>query len=448
MNYYLQLNFNNLKSGKIVLYPGSTYTATTGWAACETGEITTTSPNTYWRAFFSFNTANIPDNAQIDGVTFSVALSKSQPYGAPDQYFLRFSIGQFIGAALNGNAGEWNGGTLATSLSSKPTHGQQVGLGAIGRNAIDKTGDTDVKVWDQSYNTNGGDPAWGIDFNRKTGVGSKCLLVVAYSLPSADLHGYGYLESEGALTAAGSATITGQGTLEAAGVVTAAATATATGEGILEADGYLELPGSADLTGEGILEADGTRERLASGTATGEGILEADGILEAGGIADLTGEGILEADGYLELPGSADLTGEGILEAAGLREAVGSAALTGEGILELVAEAIYAGRATAIGEGILEAAAIVTSGATATLIGEGILEAAGVLYVPPWAQHYATRSVASQHTATLALSALESGTRSSAPVDSATRAVSAVDARSLDCTEQDERERNPRRLSS
>lgn len=319
MLYLHNANFIDGRSGKITL-ASSVFTAATGWANCKTGE--SAFGPTYWRAYFAFDTSAVPAEAEITSVSFLVVKRRSQPYGDPQYYVCKFSIGEFIGTTLDGDAGEWNGGTLAATIYAKPTGGQLISLGSVGIAAIVPGGQTDVRVWDDS--TQGtGDFSWGVDFNQTF---SKCQLRIVYSMPSAELVGQGLTEAAGNLEAAGSATITG--------------------EGVCSCAANVEAVGAATATGEGVLDGGGLVERLGAATAIGEGILEGGAVLEIVGVA--------------------------------------------------------------------------------TLIAEGLLAVAGVIYIPPWAQHSATRSVAASHVAS--------------------RAV-AVDVRTIDCSELTEGTRNARRLT-
>lgn len=184
----IRLDFDNAKSGQLYLYTGS-YTPHTGWEECETGR---TNPFRRWRAFFSFDTSSIPAHYQIEWVWFRIMRRAGLP-GNPETYVLRFSIGTFIGAALDGNAAEWNGGTLMVTLNSPPATKTTVDLADDGEDPcpyVNKSGDTDLKIWDDSIQ-GFGDTAWETNFNTDTS--SRCRLYVGYSIPSATLTGIGTL---------------------------------------------------------------------------------------------------------------------------------------------------------------------------------------------------------------------------------------------------------------
>jgi hypothetical protein len=266
-------------SGKIVRYPLSTYTATTGWAACKTGEDTATAPNTYWRAFFQFDTSGILGSQQVENVSFIVSRAKVQPYGDPDTYELRFSIGDIIGGALDGNVAEWDAGTLAAELDERPLHSDLIDLGAVGIAAINKSGNTDVKAWDNSTQGPGGNPSWGFDFNRKTGLGSKCGLRIVLSVPSASVIGRGFASCAAEVTHAASASVVGQGLASLAG--------------------YVEHDASASSVGRGFASLEGTIERVGAGTAVGRGFASLEGTIERVGAATLVGRGFASLEGFL-----------------------------------------------------------------------------------------------------------------------------------------------------
>ena len=222
------LDFDNAKSGQLYLYAGS-YTPHTGWEECETGR---TNPFRRWRAFFSFDTSSIPAHYQIEWVWFRVMRRAGLP-GNPETYVLRFSIGTFIGAALDGNAAEWNGGTLMLTLNSPPATKTTLDLADDGEDPcpyVNKSGDTDLKIWDDSYQGSG-DAAWETNFNTDTST--RCRLYVGYSIPSATLTGIGTLSCAASVTYYGTATLTGIGTLSCTAMVISLASATLTGIGTL-----------------------------------------------------------------------------------------------------------------------------------------------------------------------------------------------------------------------
>ena len=255
MIYIASLPFLDIKSGKITFTPPSSYVAATGSGNCQTGQQTLSGQK--WRAFFNFNTSSIPSNAQIEFVGFLIYLAKSQPFGRPEIYRLKFSIGTFIGAALDGNAAEFNAGTLMVTLDSKPGHGTLLDLDQDGHGPeayVNRTGETDVKVWDDSIRGSG-DSSWGLDFNRKY---SKCRLHIMYTVPAATATGRGSATASATVSAASSATATGRGTVEVAAAVEAAGSATGTGLGAAALIAAVTAAAGATVTGRGIASCSST----------------------------------------------------------------------------------------------------------------------------------------------------------------------------------------------
>ena len=168
----MEFNFADGKSGRIEQI-GLGYSAFTGHENCWTGQNTPIAKK--WRAYFSFDTSSLPDDAQVTKVEFWQRLAYAQPAGNPETLSIKYSVGTFIGAALNGNAGEWNGGTVVLEVNEE-FNGVWVELeGAHGY--VNLSGDTDLKVWDDSYG-GGGSSSWGTDFNRPS---DKCRLRVTYA---------------------------------------------------------------------------------------------------------------------------------------------------------------------------------------------------------------------------------------------------------------------------
>jgi hypothetical protein len=285
--------FDNTKSGHLYLYAGS-YTPHTGWDQCETGR---TNPFRRWRAFFNFDTSAIPDHAEITVVTFRIRRG-FDPVGDPDTYALKFSLGTFIGAALNGNVGEWNGGTHLLTLSVKPTDKDVVDLSADGGDPlslINKTGETDLKIWDDSAQ-GGGDTGWATVFNKTTT--ERCELYVTFSVPSG--------------------TAVGRATASCSATVTHAASATATGVGEAEmAAGLILASAAATVTGRGTSDLDATVTHNAGATVTGVGSSSARGHLILAGAAEVTGTGSAVLAAHLELHAAGTATGIGTATCAG-----------------------------------------------------------------------------------------------------------------------------------
>jgi len=197
---------------------GSNYYPSIGWNFCETGQIATQYVD--WRAFFSFDTSEIPDHAQIEWVYFRVRrFIGNDPMGMPETYLIHFSLGSFIGDALNGTAEEWDGGDLMVSLDEKPSDKQTIDLAADGQDPcplVNKSGETDVRIWDAS--TQGtGDDSWGTSFNKD--ADTLCKLFIGFSVPSATVTGKGsasaaaHVIHDAAVTASGTADATSGSTV-------------------------------------------------------------------------------------------------------------------------------------------------------------------------------------------------------------------------------------------
>lgn len=397
--------FDNAKSGRITLI-GGPYTAYTGWAECETGRLT---PFNRWRAFFSFDTSSIPDTAVIISCTMSLR-RRADPVGDPETYLLWFSIGTFIGAALDGNAGEWNGGTAVTSLSVKPADKETVDLTSAAYPYVNKTGDTDLKLWDDS-SEGGGDPSWATRFNKN--AGNLCKLNVEWTIPNL-----------------GVATATGRGTASAAGTVSGGieATATATGIGTASASAVLEVPGSATVKGVGTASASAVLEIPGAATATGVGTASAAGTVEGilFGVATATGVGKATAAAVLTIPGAGTATGVGAASAKGVQVFEGAATATGIGEATAAAVLVIPGAATATGIGTAAGAGTVEGVLFGVAIATGIGAASGaaVLIIPGVAT--ATGVGAASGDATLWLTGIVSATGIGSAAAAATLWLSAV----------------------
>lgn len=379
---YAYIDFNNTTSGKIVLV-SSVYTASTGWANCRTGE-SVPAPRTWWRAYFQFDTSGIPDHADIISVDFIVSRAKTQPIGDPQFYHMRFSIGDIIGAALNGNVAEWDGGALVASLTAKPIHGQSVDLTSSSFPYINLTGNTDLKVWDQSSQGTG-QSSWSFDFNRKTGIGSKCQLKIAYSVPSGTALGKGYASCSAEVTHDASASATGEGTAELIAEI----------------------------------------ERLASGTAVGWGFASCVAEVTHHASASVDGQGFASLASYVEHDASASSVGQGFASLKGTTERVGAGTAVGRGFAFLAGSLQYA--------------------AAGTLVGRGFASLAGYLDVEPLALHVGTVAVAAADSATVEAIPVDAATIAVVSIDSASLVSVSQDATTITVDPDDVATRGQRR---
>jgi len=385
MVYIAMLPFLNAKSGKITYTPPSSYVAATGSAECQTGQSTLSGQK--WRAFFSFNTSSIPNNAQIESVGFLICLAKNQPFGMPQYYRLKFSIGTFIGAALDGTVEEFNAGALMVTLEDKPAHGTLLDLDEDGHGPeayVNLTGETDIKVWDDSIQGSG-DSSWGIDFNQKY---QACQLHIMYTVPEATATGRGYATASATVSAAGSATAVGRGTSEASAAVESVAACAVTGRGLAELIASVLASGAAVVTGLGTAEAAASVTAASACTATGRGSAQ----LVPGVIAT----------------GSAIVTGRGEVEGAAtvLALAVASSTALGTTFCDALAEGP-------------------TASAEATGYGFALCRLTAVWF-EPLARHFGTRTVGTSH--------------------AGDRAVAWAHSRLLRCDPEDAWVRGPRRL--
>lgn len=291
----LAFDFDNAKSGRINK-DMSVYTATIGWAECETGQ--NNDPFHTSRAFFSFDTSSIDDTAVITLVSFTVR-RRADPFGEPDTYVLRFSIGTFIGEALDGNSQEWGAGYEVADLDVKPADKQTVIFSSQAHTRVNPIGDTDVKLWDDS-SQGGGDPTWATCFNKDSAF--RCHLNVTWVVPQLGVvtaTGSGSVLAVGTVIAAGSATLTGVGSTSATAVQVLPGSATITGVGTVLATGhvFLEVVGSATLSGIGTVVAVAAVTAVGSATATGVGTVLAVGVVTAVASATVTGSGTVVALG-------------------------------------------------------------------------------------------------------------------------------------------------------
>jgi hypothetical protein len=260
--------FTDSKSGMLIRVPPETYYAVPGWDFCITGKNTQTGQ--IQTAFFSFDTSSLPDAAFVTRVQFQI-ITSGVPTPDPLIYGLGFSIGSFIGPALDGNAEEWNGGAYMVLLGSRPVSGTWLDLSQAGGNPcpfVNPSGDTDIKAWDDSI----GDLDhwyWVTDFNTKT---SKCKLRVTYVVPHGSCTGRG-----AALAAAGveywaHGTALGRGSAQVAARAEIAGQGRATGVGQSQALGMAEISGALEALGKGVAWAAAEARLVAGATATGIGV--------------------------------------------------------------------------------------------------------------------------------------------------------------------------------
>ena len=242
-----EFNFTDSKSGKITYNPPSSYVAATGWSNCVTGQNKHTGENQ--RAYFSFDTSSLPDHAQITKVEFLIIVPKLSTIG-PLLYRIGFSIGSFIGTGLDGTEDEWDAGALMVTIYSKPVTGTWLNLAQGGGNPegyVNRSGDTDIKVWDYSI----GDLEhwfWMTIFNTSR---NKCKLRVTYSLPSATVTGRATAAASACVILPNGGMATGVGTAQSAAMVVSAGVGAVTGHGLAEVAVLLLLAGAAMATGRG-----------------------------------------------------------------------------------------------------------------------------------------------------------------------------------------------------
>lgn len=256
------------KSGKVQYLPPSTYFAGTGWNVCETGYDG--GIPLYWRAFFSFDTSLIPDHAQIEAVSFRFR-RRGDPLGDPETYRLKISIGTFIGSALNGTQEEYDAGELMVTLYARPADKDLVDLSTGGQNPcpyVNRTGETDIKVWDDSTQGSG-DPSWNTYLNKD--LSTLCKLEVVWSIPSASVTGKGFASCIGTVKRGGRSTVAGDSSAVLAGSVTAFANAAATGVSEAYAAGSIEARARGLVSGTGSASLEAYARRRAAALATGSG---------------------------------------------------------------------------------------------------------------------------------------------------------------------------------
>ncbi len=326
----VEFNFVDGKSGKITYTPPTFYMAATGYASCQTGQNTTLGQK--WRAFFSFDTSSLPDNALIQKVEFLVRLNTGQPSGEPENTYIKFSIGTFIGAALNGTPDEFNGGTLMVTLTAEPYDNTWLDLNQdLGspESYVNRAGDTDIKVWDDSVR-GGGDASWGLNFNTSK---AKCKLRITYTVPSATATGRGIASGAGKVTAAGSATATGRGTSQGAATVRAAGVSTMTGRGTAQLAAVVTAVAASTSTGRGSVQLRAVVGSIGSATATGSGSVDLVAAVIVLGAGVATGRGAMEIIAAVETIAVASATGYGTAFCeAFVAEGTASVTATGRGL--------------------------------------------------------------------------------------------------------------------
>ncbi len=117
---------------------------------------------------FNFDRSIIPGGSDITKVEFKPIDAPSQPVNPPNG--IRVYIGNFINGSLDGNAGEFNGGTLMITNTTMIS-GTWYDLSAGGKDPTvffsDASGETDIAIrgqWDgvmdrgHNYNDSGGHP--------------------------------------------------------------------------------------------------------------------------------------------------------------------------------------------------------------------------------------------------------------------------------------------------
>lgn len=325
----VEFNFVDTKSGKITYTPPSSYVAATSWSNCQTGQ--NVFGGVKWRAYFNFNTASLPDTALISKVEFLIRKNTAQPGGNPEIYYLKFSIGTFIGALLDGTPAEFGAGTLMVTLTVPPVDNTWLDLNQDFHHPelyINRIGDTDLKVWDDSIQ-GAGDSYWGLNFNSTK---TKCKLRITYTVPSGTATGRGYATCAGSVTAIGGATATGKGFAEAVVSVRSSGSATASGRGQAELTGMVTVAGSSTATGRGTIVIEAVVSGIGSAEATGLGAAQLVASVIAAGVAAATGLGSVEITATVTVFASATVTGRGAAACdAWVQEPSASATATGHG---------------------------------------------------------------------------------------------------------------------
>jgi len=242
----------------------------------------------------SFDTSSLPDHCTITVLAISIRRRVDEPLGTPQDYILRFSLGTWIGATLDGNVGEWDGGTLRHTLYVDPPDKTIVNFSSAAHADINLSGDTDLKIWDDSFRGTG-DVGCDTYFNKLTDA--RCRLFVTFAIPSAEATGKGYASASGEIVGHATAEVTGEG--ESAG----------TGMGVHS--------GSSSVTGSGSQTSKGTGVRVGIATATGVGDqtsvpwVIADATVTVTGVGYGTGSSEITARATATVTGVGYATGDG-----------------------------------------------------------------------------------------------------------------------------------------
>lgn len=381
-------DFVDSKSGKITLSSPSMYVAATGSANCQTGQNTLSQQT--WRAFFNFDTSILPEGAQVTKVEFLIRVPKP-PYIDPVVYRVGFSIGSFIGAALDGNAGEWSGGSYMATIYARATDNTWLDLAVAGNDPtgfVNTAGDTDIKVWDYSI----GDTEhtfWTTSLNTTR---DKCKLRVTYSLPSATATGQGDAAATAGIVHPASGVATGAGSVQAVASMVSTGTAVVTGRGAASVASGVILPAGALATGRGTSAAAADQVLPGAALVTGSGWSQVTAFTISTAAAVGTGRGLSQAAACLVLPVELVASGVGSAQGAAVVDLTGSGIASGIGSAELAVTIDVNARAVATGQ----------SHASCSL---------GLGYTAPPARHLATRGVQAAHSATRSLAWVHAGSR-------------------------------------
>jgi hypothetical protein len=275
-------DFVGAASGRIIkVY--SNYTAFVG-LDCDAGQ---SPPVVEWGAFFRFDTSNLPDHCDVTAVKFR-SRRDTDPDGEPDDYEIRFSIGDIIGGTLDGTAAEWNAGPEVLTLTTRPADKTTLDFAEAANALVNKAGDTDVKILDHSTQ-GGGSASWSTNFNKSTI--ERCRLYIYFTVPSATATMVGSASCSASVVHAAEATASATGTAElGAGLLlsTASATASGVGSGTLRA-GIIRLCSASVLASGSVGVADPTLICGGIATATAEGAAElAAGLLHSSAAATAT----------------------------------------------------------------------------------------------------------------------------------------------------------------
>lgn len=171
--------FTDGSSGKIYWTSLGGYVAYTGSSSVSYSGNPST--GAYERGFLNFDTSVIGAGATVTMVEIYVINNIVQPSVGPTTSYMY--IGQFIEGSLDGNVGEWNGGSLiwvvlSFTRANFPDGWKDLSEGGYGdaTGYVDVTGETDIRF----YGTRGDKTAWGQNLNQ---VKDKCKLRVTYTVP-------------------------------------------------------------------------------------------------------------------------------------------------------------------------------------------------------------------------------------------------------------------------